>query len=131
MITIKVGEMITPQQLASVFQRSTINRPLEDLNRLEEMLKYGNLLVTAWDGEKLIGVARSLTDYAYCCYLSDLAVDTAYQFQGIGRQLVDKTKDEIGENVTLLLRASVEAMDYYPKLGFEQIENGFAIPRKA
>ena len=124
------NEVITADQLAEVFRASGIRRPVEDKTRLEKMLKHADILVTAWDGERLVGVARALTDYSYCCYLSDLAVDEGYQHRGIGKQLVNEVKREIGEEAALILLASPIAMDYYPKIGFNRIENGYIIPRK-
>ncbi len=124
------NEQITANQLAEVFRASGIRRPAEDKPRLEKMLKHADILVTAWDGEKLVGVARALTDYSYCCYLSDLAVDEGYQHKGIGKQLVNEVEKEIGEEAALILLASPIAMDYYPKIGFHRIENGYIIPRK-
>jgi predicted N-acetyltransferase YhbS len=124
------NEIITAGQLAEVFRASGIRRPVEDKKRLEKMLKHADILVTAWDGERLVGVARALTDYSYCCYLSDLAVDEGYQHRGIGRQLVIEVEREIGEEAALILLASPIAMDYYPKIGFNRIENGYIIPRK-
>ena len=125
------NEKITANQLAEVFKASGIRRPVEDKPRLEKMLKHADILVTAWDGEKLIGVARALTDYSYCCYLSDLAVDQGYQHKGIGKQLILEVEKEIGEEASLILLASPSAMDYYPKVGFTRIENGYMIPRKS
>lgn len=129
-ITYKVNARIEPHQLADVFRASGIRRPVDDLNRLKKMLDNANLLVTAWDGEKLIGVARALTDYGYSCYLSDLAVDKDYQDNGIGQDLVNEIQKHIGEESNLLLLASPEVMEYYPKLGFEKADNAFIIPRK-
>lgn len=120
---------ISPQQLAQVFSRSGIRRPVEDLPRLAAMLEHGNLLVTAWDGEHLVGVARALTDFSYCTYLSDLAVDKEYQQSGIGRELIRRVRTAIGEQSMLLLLAAPEAMAYYPKLGFEAVGNGWIIRR--
>ncbi|MBM7633210.1 GNAT family N-acetyltransferase [Geomicrobium sediminis] len=131
MIEIKVNEQILPEQLATVFTASGIKRPVDDIERMEQMLQHANLLITAWDGEKLVGVARSLTDYSYCCYLSDLAVDQHVQAKGIGRALIEETKKQIGNNVTLILRASNVAMDYYPKVGFELVDNCYIIQKKA
>ena len=124
------NEVITADQLAEVFRASGIRRPVEDKTRLEKMLKHADILVTAWDGERLVGVARALTDYSYCCYLSDLAVDEGYQHRGIGKQLVNEVEREISEEAALILLASPIAMDYYPKIGFNRIENGYIIPRK-
>lgn len=94
------------------------------------MIQNSDLILTAWDKDKLIGIARAITDFSYCCYLSDLAVDKDYQRAGIGKKLVEMLQNEIGDEVALLLLASPAAMDYYPRIGFEKIDNGFRIPRK-
>lgn len=120
---------ITPEQLAAVFQRSGIRRPVEDLPRLADMLRHANLLVTAWDGDCLVGVARALTDFSYCCYLSDLAVDSGYQKAGIGIGLIHHVREMIGERSMLLLLAAPEAMQYYPKVGFDAVANAWMIKR--
>ncbi len=122
---------ITPQQLAELFIASGITRPVDDLPRLAKMLEHGSLLVTAWNGEVLVGVARALTDFSYCCYLSDLAVDKRHQKRGIGRQLVEQVRAAIGERSMLLLLAAPDAMPYYPKIGFEAVANGWIIKRAA
>lgn len=122
---------ISARQLADVFRQSGIRRPVDDLPRLARMLNHGNLLITAWDGERLVGVARALTDFSYCCYLSDLAVDKHYQRRGIGRALVERVRNAIGEQSMLLLQAAPEAMAYYPKIGFEAVANGWIIHRTA
>ena len=129
-IQYRKNEKITANQLAEVFMASGIRRPVEDKPRLEKMLKHADILITAWDGEKLVGVARALTDYSYCCYLSDLAVDQNYQHKGIGKQLIHEVEKEISEEAALILLASPSAMNYYPKIGFNRIENGYIIPRK-
>jgi predicted N-acetyltransferase YhbS len=130
-ITYSDRRAITPEQLAAVFDASGIRRPTADLARMARMLEHGNLLVTAWDGEQLVGVARALTDFSYCCYLSDLAVDREYQKRGIGRELIRRVSEAIGEQSMLLLLAAPEAMDYYPRIGFEAVANGWIIKRRA
>ncbi len=120
---------LTPTQLADIFDRAGLNRPTDDLARIAQMLAHGNLLITAWDADKLVGVARSLTDFCFCCYLSDLAVDESYQHHGIGKQLIALTQEEIGPRTTLLLLAVPTAMAYYPKVGFEAVPNGWTIKR--
>ena len=122
---------LSPLELADVFRRSGIRRPVDDLPRLGKMLEHGNLIVTAWSRGQLIGVARALTDFSYCCYLSDLAVDEAWQKRGIGKQLVDLVREKIGEQSMLLLLAAPEAQAYYPKIGFEAVPNGWIIKRAA
>ena len=94
---------------------------------MTQMFEAADLTVSAWDGAQLVGVARALTDFAYCCYLSDLAVDENYQHQGIGQELVQTLRSQLSEAVTLLLIAAPSAVTYYPKLGFEPLERGFVI----
>jgi len=93
------------------------------------MIDNANLTITAWDEDRLVGVARALTDFCYCCYLSDLAVDGSYQGQGIGRELVQQVKDAIGEESTLVLVSAPEAMKFYPKIGMKPVENGWMVKR--
>lgn len=129
-ITYKINGTITSVELADVFMKSGIIRPVEDLTRLQRMIDNGDLLITAWDNKKLVGVARAITDFSYCCYLSDLAVHQHYQKQGIGKKLVHLVQEQISDEVTLLLLSSPVAMDYYPRIGFEKVDNGFRISRK-
>ncbi|MFZ2524638.1 MAG: GNAT family N-acetyltransferase [Candidatus Ferrigenium altingense] len=115
--------------VAAVFDASGIRRPTKDLARIERMFANANLIFSAWHEGKLVGVCRALTDFSYCCYLSDLAVDKAFQKHGIGRELIARVRSTVGEEVALLLLSAPEAMKYYPKVGFEKIENGFIIKR--
>jgi predicted N-acetyltransferase YhbS len=78
-----------------------------------------------------VGIARALTDFSYCCYLSDLAVAKEYHRHGIGRELVDRVKRRVGEQSMLLLLSSPEAMEYYPRVGFEPVQNGWIIKRSS
>ena len=129
-ITYKVNMKITVEELSHVFKSSGIKRPSDDFNRLQRMIENSNVLITAWDNDLLIGVARAITDYSYSCYLSDLAVDNEYQNKGIGKNLVQLVQEDIGEEVALILLSSPIAMEFYPTIGFEKIENGFKISRK-
>jgi len=121
---------ISPEQLAGVFARSGIQRPTNDLARLAKMIEHANLLAGAWVDNSLVGVARGLTDFSYCCYLSDLAVDRAYQRMGIGKALIDHFRKKLGDDVMILLVAAPEAKDYYQPLGFEWVERAWRIPRR-
>jgi ribosomal protein S18 acetylase RimI-like enzyme len=94
------------------------------------MFANSNLTITAWDKDKLVGISRSVTDFSFCCYLSDLAVRKEYQKMGIGKKLIAITRENIGESVMLLLLSAPPAMEYYPKIGFEKVTNGFIIKRK-
>lgn len=129
-ISYKATAEIKTEDLSRVFKASGIKRPSDDLPRLQRMIDNADIILAAWDQGKLIGIARAITDYSYCCYLSDLAVDREYQNMGIGKELVRLLQEQLGEEVTLLLLASATAMEYYPHIGFEKIENGFKITRK-
>ncbi|PVY41372.1 GNAT family N-acetyltransferase [Pontibacter virosus] len=122
---------LTPdtQLIIDLYNSSGINRPTADRERIARMYANSNLIVSAWDGEQLVGIARSLTDFCYACYLSDLAVRKEYQKDGIGRKLIALTKETIGDQTMLLLLSAPAAMDYYPKVGFDKVENGFMIKR--
>jgi len=104
-------------------------RPVNDQVRLERMLRQADIIVTARHGDRLVGVARAITDFAYCCYLSDLAVDVAYQRQGIGKRLIDETRARAGECATLILIAAPAAQTYYPKIGMQQATSCWLIQR--
>jgi len=132
MITIhyEEGKKITAMELADVFSKSGIRRPVEDLPRLQKMIDHADITITAWDGGTLVGIARAISDFSYCCYLSDLAVNREYQNQGIGKELVRCVHERLGEEISLILLASPIAMDYYPKIRFQKIQNGYIIPRK-
>ena len=120
---------ITPEEFAGVLRRSTLGerRPVGDLARLAEMLANANLLVTAWAGATLIGVARSVTDFAYCCYLSDLAVDTAWQGRGVGTELIRRSQVRLHPEAKLILLSAPKATAYYPKIGFQPHASAWVI----
>lgn len=130
-IQFRTNEKVKAESVIEVFKSSGINRPIDDVKRIQTMLDNSNLIVTAWKGFELIGISRSVTDYSYCCYLSDLAVKKEYQKFGIGKTLIDITQQAIGEQTMLLLLSTTSAMEYYPKVGFEKVENGYIIKRKA
>ena len=116
-------------QLAELFRSSGIRRPVDDLPRLGKMLEHANLIIGAYAGNRLVGIARALTDFSYCCYLSDLAVASDYQRRGIGQELVDRVKRRVGDQSMLLLLSSPEAMSYYPTIGLAAVTNGWMIRR--
>lgn len=93
------------------------------------MLRNTDLVVTARDGANLVGLSRAVTDFAYCCYLSDLAVDVAYQRQSIGKRLIEETRACAGDGVTLILVAAPAAEGYYPKIGMRLLTSCWSMPR--
>jgi ribosomal protein S18 acetylase RimI-like enzyme len=130
MIEYRENERLQPLDVARVFDASGIVRPTGDLARIARMFENANLVVSAWDGARLVGVCRALTDYSYCCYLSDLAVDAAYQKRGIGREMIRRVQAAIGEEASLILLSAPGAMGYYPKVGFILADNAYLIRRK-
>ncbi|HEY5748363.1 MAG TPA: GNAT family N-acetyltransferase [Chryseolinea sp.] len=123
---------LTAEAFIDLLKRSTlgVRRPIDSRQRIQSMLDHGNVLITAWSGDKLVGVSRALTDFSFCCYLSDLAVDEAFQKQGIGKRLIEETHKVAGENAALILLAAPAAQEYYPKIGMQRFEHCFMIPRK-
>ena len=119
-IEYKINVPVTVNQFSALLRSSTLGerRPIDDADCLAGMLKNCNLTVTAWDGENLVGMARSMTDFHYACYLSDLAVDHAFQKRGIGKMLLTKTRAELGPKCNLVLLAAPAANTYYERLGF-------------
>ena len=131
-ITYNSNLKITSDEFIDLLKRSTLaeRRPVHDRKRIQRMLDHGNVLITAWSNDKLVGVSRALTDFAYCCYLSDLAVDEQYQHQGIGRELVRLTHDTAGMETQLILLAAPKATSYYPRIGMKQFIHCFVSDRK-
>jgi GNAT superfamily N-acetyltransferase len=130
MIEYREEKNLTTEEFINVLKNSTLGerRPIDDLQRISSMLRYANLIITARHEGKLVGVARSLTDFAFCTYLSDLAVDEAYQRRGIGRELIKFTKS-LTPQARLILLAAPRAVDYYPHIGMIRHEYCFYIDR--
>lgn len=128
-LTYSSTRALTAEEFVGVLKRSTLaeRRPVDDAPVIEAMLRHANLLWTAWDDSKLVGVARSVTDFEYCCYLSDLAVDAAYQRLGIGRELISRTQGSLGPKAKLILLSAPKAVEYYPKIGFEPHRSAWII----
>jgi ribosomal protein S18 acetylase RimI-like enzyme len=113
---------ISCDEFIDVLNRSTLGerRPVNDRERIATMLERADLLCTAWAADLLVGVARSVTDFSYCCYLSDLAVDVSFQNRGIGVQLLRLTQSLLHPKCTVILLAAPKAEGYYPKIGMVQ-----------
>lgn len=128
MIKYQIENNLSPQEFIEVLNKSTLGerRPVKEPERITKMLEYGNLIVTARENNALIGVARSLTDFMYCTYLSDLAVDQSYQKKGIGKQLIRRTKLE-SPKAKLILLAAPKAVDYYPKIGMKKWDQCYVL----
>ena len=127
----KINCRVTTEQFIQLLRNSTLaeRRPVDDRDCMEKMLQNSNLCVTAWDNGILTGIARSMTDFAYACYLSDLAVAIRYQHQGIGKTLLHLTQQQLGPRCKLILIAAPDANDYYPQLGFSNTPRCWVLER--
>lgn len=123
---------LSADEFVAVLRRSTLaeRRPVDDRARIEAMLRHADLVVTARDADGLlVGISRAITDFSYCCYLSDLAVDAAFQGQGIGRELIRRTHEAAGPGTLLLLLAAPAAKSYYPHIGMTPHDSCWTRPR--
>jgi ribosomal protein S18 acetylase RimI-like enzyme len=130
MITYRTDLRPSAAALAELFRAALLNRPLDDLARIERMYQASNLVVTAWAGERLAGVLRGWTDGAFDGYVCDLAVHPEFQKSGVGSALLDKVRADRPQ-VQFVLRASQIAREYYQHLGWQRIENGWFWPRQS
>src|SRR4051794_156756 len=105
-------------------------RPVDEPETIRGMLKHADILVTARVEGRLVGIARAITDFSYCTYLSDLAVDEAFQRRGIGKKLIRRTHEAAGLRTTLILLAAPKAQDYYPHIGMAGHDSCWIIPRQ-
>jgi ribosomal protein S18 acetylase RimI-like enzyme len=131
MIGYKMNEVITKDQFVDLLTRTSLGarRPIDNDETMQGMVENSNLMITAWHNDVLIGVSRSMTDFHYACYLSDLAVDEQYQKQGIGTKLIKLTSGALSDTCKLLLVSAPAANEYYPKLGFEKVDRAWVLPR--
>jgi len=120
----------TAKQVIELYNKSGLPRPTNDADRIQKMYESSNLVITAWHDDKLVGVCRCITDWAWSCYLADLAVDPEYKKSGIGKKLIELTKEKVGQQVMILLLSVPTAFDYYPKVGFEKENRAFSMSRK-
>ncbi len=132
MIRYQINAKITPGQFVGILERSGLaeRRPVEDGACMAGMVANGNLTVTAWNGPTLVGIARSVTDFHYCCYLSELAVDRDHQRQGIGRELIALTQAELGHRCAIILLSAPKAVNYYSRIGMHQHPQAWVLDRK-
>jgi predicted N-acetyltransferase YhbS len=130
-----ISYQIEPKLPVTAFQQVLVasslgeRRPVDDVERLERMLSHADVIVTARDGDALVGVSRAITDFAYCCYLSDLAVSTTHQRRGIGKRLIEETHKAAGLHTTLILVSAPAAENYYPKIGMQRVTSCWSLPR--
>ena len=131
MIEYRRGNDLDLDAVIEVYRASTLGerRPVDDRATIAGMLRHADVIVTARDRTAvLVGVSRAITDYSYCTYLSDLAVDEAFQGQGIGRALIHRTHEAAGLHTSLILLAAPKAESYYPHIGMQAHHSCWRIP---
>lgn len=124
-IRYQVGGELNLDQVIDLYHASTLGerRPVGDLGCMAEMIARSNLIVSAWQDELLVGIARTLTDFCYVAYLADLAVRVTHQRRGIGVQLIAQTRARLGPAARIVLLAAPAAREYYPRIGFQPHES--------
>lgn len=128
-ITYKINPTLSANEFINILNRSTLGerRPVDDLESIENMIKNADIIVTAVMDDKIVGVARAVTDFSYCCYLSDLAVDADFQNHGIGKMLIGKMREQLGSKCKIILLSAPSAVEYYPKIGFTQHSSAWVL----
>jgi len=122
---------ITSDEFINILKNSTLGerRPIDDLETIEGMIENADIIITATINNKIVGVARAVTDFNYSCYLSDLAVDTQYQQNGIGKKLIAKVQEQLKNKCKITLLSAPDATSYYPKIGFTQHNSAWTITK--
>lgn len=129
-ITYSITKIPLVEEIIELYENAGLLRPINDKERIQQMYNNSSLIVTAWDKDLLVGVSRSITDWVWACYLSDLAVRNNYKKNGIGKKLIDLTKETVGNQSMVLLLSVKSAIEYYPKVGFVKHKRSFIIDRE-
>ncbi|HEX3746708.1 MAG TPA: GNAT family N-acetyltransferase [Bryobacteraceae bacterium] len=129
MISYRTGNNLDVDAVIELYKSCSLGarRPSDNRQRMAAMLANANLVISAWDGELMVGISRSLSDFAYATYLSDLAVRDSYQKTGIGRELIRLTQEAGGPSTTVILLAAPAAVEYYPRVGFTKHQSAWMI----
>jgi len=131
-IKYKLNKDITSLEFIEVLKNSALGerRPIDNLETIKGMIENADIIATAIIDNKIIGVARAVTDFNYCCYLSDLAVDKQYQKNGIGKKLIEKVQEQLNDKCKIILLSAPNATEYYPKIGFTQHNSAWILGRQ-
>jgi ribosomal protein S18 acetylase RimI-like enzyme len=129
-IDFKINTTIEIQDIIALYKDCGLPRPIDDEDRIAAMFANSNLVVSAWLGEELVGISRTLTDFVWSSYLADLAVKSDFQKDGIGRKLLEITREKVSEQSMVLLLSVPDAMEYYPKIGMSKVESAFIFNRQ-
>ena len=116
-ISYQINPGITAEEVLTIYLESGLNRPTET-RRIQQMIDHATIIITAQDGDKLVGCLRAFTDYSFDCYLNDLAVHREYQKRGIGKELIQQLKNQLEDQVMIMLISAADAAPFYAKLDF-------------
>jgi len=116
-IIYKLNHPIAPKDAVDIYRRAGLQRP-QDIRIIKNILQHSNVIVTAWAVATLVGLLRAMTDFSFDCYLNDLAVDSVYQRQGIGRGMVEQLAKLLDDKVLIMLISSPDAIGFYESIGF-------------
>ena len=130
-IQYKINPKLTTDEFIDILNRSTLGerRPIDDKECIDGMIENADIIVVAIENDKIVGVARAVTDYNYCCYLSDLAVDEKYQKNGIGKQLISEVQEQLNDKCKIILLSAPDATEYYPKIEFIQHTSAWTLAK--
>jgi GNAT superfamily N-acetyltransferase len=125
----RLNQALSVEEFVDLLRRSTLGerRPVDDRETMAAMVNHADLTVTAWDEGRLVGVARTLTDFRYVAYVADVAVDAAMQRRGIGRELLVRTRAALGPGCLVVLLSAPKANEFYPRIGFTRHERAWVL----
>lgn len=133
-VTYRVGDPPPLDEIVALYRGNALGarRPVDDRSRMARMFANANLVVTAWDGAQLVGLARAMSDFGWSCYLADLLVRDDWQGRGVGRELIRRTHEAAGgeDAITLVLVSAPDAMGFYEHIGLERVADGWRRPRR-
>ena len=129
-ISYTINPDLRPKEVIALFVNSGIKRPVKNVRRIKRMIANANMTISASDDKKLVGILRAVTDFSYCCYVSDLAIDKKYQGLGIGKKLLNMAQRKLGREVMIVLLSAQQADLFYSHIGLEKIKNAWKIARK-
>jgi predicted N-acetyltransferase YhbS len=130
-IKYNINKNISTNDFIEILTNSTLGqrRPIDDLETIKSMIENADIIITASIDNKIVAIARAITDFSYCCYLSDLAVDIKYQKKGIGKKLISKVQEQLNDKCKIILLSAPNATKYYPSIGFTQHNSAWTISK--
>lgn len=117
---------LTPARIATLYRRAPLLRNTDNPERLWAAFEASSLVLTVWESDRIVGLARVLTDGVQTAVLCDLAVEPDVQGAGIGKRLIDEILTRL-PGVELILRDSTLSAGFYERLGFQAVQNAWVL----